>query len=47
MTGLRQYGYIGALVALTLSLDDMDFLEAKEESDLTVARPLASAGGAA
>jgi len=27
---LRQYGYIGALVALTLSLDDMDFLGAEE-----------------
>jgi hypothetical protein len=25
MTGLRQFGYIGALVGLTLSLDDMDF----------------------
>jgi 3-dehydroquinate dehydratase II len=30
MTGLRQYGYIGALVALTLSLDDMDVLGADE-----------------
>ena len=28
-TGLRQYGYIGALVALTLSLDDADFLGAQ------------------
>jgi 3-dehydroquinate dehydratase II len=28
--GLRQYGYIGALVALTLALDDEDFLGADE-----------------
>jgi 3-dehydroquinate dehydratase II len=30
MTGMRQYGYIGALVALTLSLDDMEFLAEEE-----------------
>jgi hypothetical protein len=30
MTGMRKYGYIGALVALTLSLDDLDFLGADE-----------------
>ena len=27
---MRQYGYIGALVALTLSLDDLEFLGAEE-----------------
>lgn len=31
ITGLRQYGYIGALVALTLALDDKEFLGAEEE----------------
>jgi 3-dehydroquinate dehydratase-2 len=31
MTGMRKYGYIGALVALTLSLDDADFLGADED----------------
>jgi 3-dehydroquinate dehydratase II len=31
MTGLRQYGYIGALVALTLALDDVEFLGAEED----------------
>ena len=31
MTGMRKYGYIGALVALTLSLDDMEFLGADED----------------
>ena len=46
-TGMRQYGYIGALVALTLALGDADFLGAEEESDLTVAGSLASAGRAA
>ncbi|MCY1193034.1 type II 3-dehydroquinate dehydratase [Achromobacter veterisilvae] len=30
--GMRQYSYIGALVALTLSLDDADFLGAQAES---------------
>jgi len=30
MTGMRRYGYIGALVALTRSLDDADFLGADE-----------------
>ena len=30
MTGMRKYGYIGALVALTLALDDADFLGADE-----------------
>ncbi len=29
-TGMRQYGYIGALVGLTLSLDDAEFLGADE-----------------
>jgi hypothetical protein len=33
MTGLRQYTYIGGLVALTLSLDDMDFVGAEEAQD--------------
>lgn len=28
--GMRKYGYIGALVALTLALDDADFLGADE-----------------
>jgi hypothetical protein len=31
MTGLRQYGYIGALVALTLTLDDVEFLGAEAD----------------
>ena len=31
MTGLRQYGYIGALVALTLALDDVEFLGAESD----------------
>jgi 3-dehydroquinate dehydratase-2 len=31
MTGLRQYGYIGALVALTLALDDMEILGAEAD----------------
>jgi hypothetical protein len=30
MTGMRRYGYIGALVALTLALDDPEFLGAGE-----------------
>ena len=33
MTGMRKYGYIGALVALTLSLDDADFLGADEDQE--------------
>ncbi len=28
MTGLRQYGYVGALIALILALDDVEFLGA-------------------
>ena len=31
MTGMRQYGYIGALVGLILSLDDPDFLGAEPD----------------
>jgi 3-dehydroquinate dehydratase-2 len=31
MTGLRQYGYIGALVSLTLALDDVEFLGAEAD----------------
>ena len=30
-TGLRQHGYIGALVALTLALDDVEFLGAEAD----------------
>ena len=33
--GTIQYGYVGALVALTLALDDVEFLGA-EEMPLTV-----------
>ena len=38
MTGLRQYGYIGALVALTLALDDVEFLGAEEQTSKPDAR---------
>jgi 3-dehydroquinate dehydratase II len=37
ITGLRHHGYIGALVALTLALDDVGFLGA--EADSSSARP--------
>jgi 3-dehydroquinate dehydratase II len=37
MTGLRHHGYIGALVALTLALDDVGFLGA--EADIASVRP--------
>jgi 3-dehydroquinate dehydratase-2 len=33
MTGLRQYCYIGALVALTLALDDEEFLGAEADTE--------------
>ena len=35
VTGLRQHGYIGALVALTLALDDVGFLGAQADSSST------------
>ena len=45
--GLRQYGYIAALVGLTLALDDMDFLGADEDDASTAAGSLASVDGSA